>query len=122
FVLQEEQLGTAHAVHQALDRLDEDALALILYGDVPLIRASTLEQLLKPVHENAMALLTCVMPDPTGLGRILRDERGHVQAIVEEKDATAEQRKVREINTGIMAIPVRKLREWLPLIRSDNAQ
>lgn len=122
FVLQAEQLGTAHAVSQALDFLDEDAVALILYGDVPLTRTETLEALLAPVHAESMAVLTCVMPDPTGLGRILRNARGQVEAIVEEKDATKEQKAIREINTGIMAIPVRKLRKWLPGIGSDNAQ
>ena len=124
FVLQAEQRGTGHAVAQALDKLDQDAVALVLYGDVPLIRAATLQDLLTPLDsgEAELALLTCVVPDPAGLGRIIRNAGGEVEAIVEEKDASAEQKAIREINTGIMALPVRLLREWLPKLKADNAQ
>ncbi|HEY0962382.1 MAG TPA: bifunctional UDP-N-acetylglucosamine diphosphorylase/glucosamine-1-phosphate N-acetyltransferase GlmU [Pseudomonadales bacterium] len=122
FALQEQQLGTGHAVNQALPQLDNDAIALILYGDVPLIRAETLSQLLAPVDANSMSVLTAVVQKPQGLGRIVRDANGDVRAIVEEKDATPEQRKIDEINTGFMAIPVARLQSWLPRLRNNNAQ
>ncbi|MGV3591511.1 MAG: bifunctional UDP-N-acetylglucosamine diphosphorylase/glucosamine-1-phosphate N-acetyltransferase GlmU, partial [Gammaproteobacteria bacterium] len=122
FALQEQQLGTGHAVNQALPQLDKDAIALILYGDVPLIRAETLSQLLAPVDANSMSVLTAVVDKPQGLGRIVRDASGSVRAIVEEKDATPEQREVREINTGFMAIPVARLQSWLPRLQNNNAQ
>jgi bifunctional UDP-N-acetylglucosamine pyrophosphorylase / glucosamine-1-phosphate N-acetyltransferase len=122
FVLQEQQLGTAHAVHQALPFLEPNAIALVLYGDVPLMQASTLQALLAKVDANSMAVLTCVVANPTGLGRILRNAHGQIQAIVEEKDADAEQKRIAEINTGIMAMPVARLHEWLPRIKTNNAQ
>ena len=122
FVLQEEQLGTAHAVMQTVDTLDENAAVLILYGDVPLIKKATLEALLAQVDENSMAVLTCDVPDPKGLGRIIRDKSGQISRIVEEKDATIEQKSVIEINTGFMAIPVNRLKTWLPKIEANNAQ
>ncbi len=122
FVLQKEQLGTAHAVHQALDHLDIDAIALVLYGDVPLIRAETLETLVGMVDSVSMGVLTCIVDNPTGLGRIIRDNAGQITRIVEEKDATATEKAVREINTGFMAIPVARLLEWLPRIGANNAQ
>lgn len=122
FVLQAEQLGTAHAVHQALPHLGRDAMALVLYGDVPLIQEQTLRRLLAPLDSSSMAVLTCVVATPTGLGRIIRDSNQHIMAIVEEKDATPEQRAIREINTGIMAIPVARLHDWLPRISTNNAQ
>ena len=122
FVLQMEQLGTAHAVHQALDNLDVEAIALVLYGDVPLIRAATLEALVKQVDADSMGVLTCIVDDPTGLGRIIRDNAGQITRIVEEKDATTAEKRVREINTGFMAIPVARLQQWLPRVGADNAQ
>ncbi len=121
-VLQAEQLGTAHAVHQALPQLDSDAMALVLFGDVPLVQAATLQSLLQQVDSDSMAVLTCVMRNPYGLGRIVRDAAGNIERIVEEKDATPEQRRINEINTGIMAIPVQRLQQWLPRIQSNNAQ
>lgn len=121
-VLQEQQLGTAHAVHQALPLLEAEAMALILFGDVPLVQAETLLSLLQQADDNTMAVLTCVMANPFGLGRIVRDAGGNIRSIVEEKDATAEQRAINEINTGIMAIPVKRLQQWLPRIQSNNAQ
>src|SRR5688572_29532668 len=117
FVLQEKQLGTAHAVHQAEPLLDKDAIALVLYGDVPLMQASTLQKLLAKVDANSMAVLTCVVDNPTGLGRIVRNAQGHITRIVEEKDASLEQKTIREINTGLMAIPVARLSNWLPRIK-----
>lgn len=119
-VLQQQQLGTAHAAHQALPQLEPDAIALILFGDVPLVQEATLRALLQQADANTMVVLTCVMKNPYGLGRIVRDGSGNIQCIVEEKDATAAQRAINEINTGIMAIPVRHLQQWLPRIQSNN--
>jgi bifunctional UDP-N-acetylglucosamine pyrophosphorylase/glucosamine-1-phosphate N-acetyltransferase len=121
-VLQTEQLGTGHAVMQALPHLDDQATVLILYGDVPLIASSTLQQLLQLAQENTLALLTVKLPDPTGYGRILRDASGEVAAIVEQKDASAEQLAITEVNTGILAVSAAFLREQLPRLRNDNAQ
>lgn len=122
FALQEQQLGTGHAVNQALAQLDRDAIALILYGDVPLIRAETLSQLVAPVDADSMSVLTAVVEKPQGLGRIVRDAAGSIRAIIEEKDATPAQRALKEINTGFMAIPVARLHAWLPRIQNKNAQ
>jgi len=122
FVLQEEQLGTAHAVQQALAGFEDDAVALVLYGDVPLIKADTLKALLYEVDADSMGVLTCVVDNPTGLGRIIRSESGQITRIVEEKDASESEKAVDEINTGFMAIPVNLLKKWLPRIQADNAQ
>ncbi len=122
YVLQQEQLGTAHAVMQTVEYLDDNAVVLILYGDVPLIKKATLEALLDKVDENSMAVLTCEVSDPTGLGRIIRDNSGQISRIIEEKDANPEQQGVCEINTGFMAIPVNRLKTWLPKIQANNAQ
>jgi len=121
-VLQKEQLGTAHAVQQTIDYLEDDAVLLVLYGDVPLIRAATLESLVAAVDENSMSVLTCIVGNPTGLGRIIRNERGQITRIAEEKDATADEKAINEINTGFMAIPIKRLKEWLPQIQANNAQ
>jgi len=121
-VVQEPQRGTAHAVEQALPFLERDAIAVVLYGDVPLITAESLDALLAPVSDNCMAVLTCKMEDPHGLGRILRDREGNIIAIVEDRDATPEQKAIKEINTGIMAFPVARLHRWLPRITPNNAQ
>jgi bifunctional UDP-N-acetylglucosamine pyrophosphorylase/glucosamine-1-phosphate N-acetyltransferase len=122
FVLQEQQLGTAHALHQALPHLGPQALALVLYGDVPLVQISTLQKLIETAGHNSMAVLTCKVANPTGLGRIVRDRNSDIKAIVEHKDATATQLAINEINTGMMAIPVQRLHEWLPRIKTNNAQ
>ncbi len=122
FVVQDRQLGTAHAVHQALPCLAPTAIALVLYGDVPLVQAATLRGLLKGLDADSMAVLTCHVKNPTGLGRILRSAEGNIQAIIEEKDASSAQRAITEINTGIMAIPVARLQQWLPRISTNNAQ
>lgn len=122
FALQQEQKGTAHAVEQALPGLNEQSMVLVLYGDVPLIRKDSLKSLLEMSGKNAMAVLTCVVADPSGLGRIIRDAGGNISAIVEEKDASAEQKQISEINTGIMAFPAMKLKQWLPQIKANNAQ
>ena len=122
FILQAQQLGTGHAVQQALPQLRDDATVLILYGDVPLTRAETLQKLIAHVNDQQMGLLTVNLPDPTGYGRILRDASGAVTAIVEHKDATDEQRQVKEINTGIMAVRAKHLQQWLPQLTNNNAQ
>jgi len=120
FVLQEPQLGTGHAVQQALPHLDEEGISLVLYGDVPLIQQETLSTLIK--DEKGLSLLTQNLDDPKGYGRIIRNEDGKVISIIEEKDATPEQRKVKEINTGILAAPTKLLREWLKNLKNENAQ
>jgi bifunctional UDP-N-acetylglucosamine pyrophosphorylase/glucosamine-1-phosphate N-acetyltransferase len=122
WILQAEQKGTGHAVQQALPELRDENLALVLYGDVPLIRAETLRALLALATPGKMALLTVMLDDPTGYGRILRDAVGRVQAIVEQKDATPEQLRIREGNTGVMVVPVKYLRAWLGRLRNNNAQ
>ncbi|MCG9739265.1 bifunctional UDP-N-acetylglucosamine diphosphorylase/glucosamine-1-phosphate N-acetyltransferase GlmU [Shewanella insulae] len=121
WVLQAEQLGTGHAVAQANDNISDDDTVLILYGDVPLIQASTLEALLAARDDKGLAILTVNLPDPTGYGRIVR-EAGKVVGIVEQKDANEEQLKINEINTGIMAAPGKQLKAWLGQLSSDNAQ
>lgn len=120
FVLQEPQLGTGHAVQQALPQLNDDSFTLVLYGDVPLIQPGTLEKML--VAQQALTLLTIHLSNPAGYGRIVRDSAGNVNCIVEEKDATAEQRAIREVNTGILAVPTHLLRNWLSKLRNENAQ
>ena len=121
FVLQSEQLGTGHAVAQALPALSAERV-LILYGDVPLIEVETLQRLLQQVSEQQLGLLTVNLNDPTGYGRIVRDEQGVVKAIVEHKDASAEQRLISEGNTGILAVPGKKLGDWLGRLSNSNAQ
>ncbi len=121
FVLQAEQLGTGHAVAQALPVLSADNV-LILYGDVPLIQVDTLNALLARCDDQRLALLTVLLDDPTGYGRIVRDEAGQVVAIVEHKDASAEQRAIREGNTGILAVPRTRLEQWLSRLSNNNAQ
>lgn len=121
FVVQAEQLGTGHAVAQALPSITAERV-LILYGDVPLIELATLERLLQRVSVDQLALLTVKLTDPTGYGRIVRDEQGVVQAIIEHKDATPEQRLIAEGNTGILAVPGARLGDWLGRLSNSNAQ
>ena len=122
FVRQEPQLGTGHAVQQAMPVLDDDGVTLVLSGDVPLTRPDTLQALLSVCGGKHLALLTLDLPDPTGYGRILRDDGGQVRAIVEHKDASEAQRAIREIYSGIMAVPTRLLRRWLSQLDNRNAQ
>ena len=122
WVLQAEQKGTGHAVQQALPALRDDEIALVLYGDVPLVQPDTLRALAALAGPKSLGLLTVELPDPTGYGRIVRDARGKVLRIVEQKDANARERKIREGNTGIMAVPVKRLRGWLGKLRNANAQ
>ncbi len=114
--------GTGHAVQQAMPLVEDGDTALILYGDVPLIGVPTLQRLMAAASDTALALLTVSMDNPTGYGRILRDGAGKVTRIVEEKDATADERQVQEVNTGILAAPVTRLRQWLGNLKNDNAQ
>ncbi|WP_432697156.1 bifunctional UDP-N-acetylglucosamine diphosphorylase/glucosamine-1-phosphate N-acetyltransferase GlmU [Marinobacterium sp. YM272] len=122
FALQAEQLGTGHAVAQAMPNIAEDSQVLVLYGDVPLIATETLNELSHIAARGHLGLLTVTLDDPTGYGRILRNDVGEVTAIVEQKDASEAQRAVREVNTGILSLPARYLHEWLPQLSSDNAQ
>jgi bifunctional UDP-N-acetylglucosamine pyrophosphorylase/glucosamine-1-phosphate N-acetyltransferase len=122
WVLQSEQLGTGHAVMQALPMIPDDHLVLVLYGDVPLVRPTALRQLLTAAGSDSMAVLTAEVAEPQGYGRILRAADGGISAIVEEKDATLEQRRVREINSGLMVMPAARLRGWLSALSSRNAQ
>ena len=120
FVIQEPQLGTGHAVQQAMPHLGDDGNTLVLYGDVPLIQHSTLHQMQQAGE--GLVLLTVNLPNPAGYGRIVRDEQGDVLSIVEEKDATPEQREIREVNTGIVLAPTKALRGWLENLQNNNAQ
>ncbi len=122
WVLQEQQLGTGHAVAQALPNLPDDARVLVLYGDVPLIRTATLQQLITGIDDDTLGLLTVTLNNPDGYGRILRDSAGKVRAIVEQKDANAEQKQVCEVNTGILAVSAARLKSWLPQLSNRNAQ
>jgi bifunctional UDP-N-acetylglucosamine pyrophosphorylase/glucosamine-1-phosphate N-acetyltransferase len=119
--LQEPQLGTGHAVMQALPQLDENVPTLILYGDVPLTSAASLQRLVDAAGADKLAILTVEQANPFGLGRIVR-EGGQIRSIVEEKDATPEQRQIREINSGIMVAPTVHLKKWLATLSNKNAQ
>lgn len=121
-VAQTQQMGTGHAVMQTLPLLRSDALVLILYADIPLIQPESLKGLIACATQNTLGLMTVELPNPTGYGRILRNSTGDVVAIVEEKDASDEQKKITEVNTGIMAVPASKLTAWLPALSNDNAQ
>ena len=118
---QEEQLGTAHAVQQASPKVNDDDIALVLYGDVPLIKSVTLKNLLRELQGDDVALLTVDLKDPTGYGRIVRTD-GEVKAIVEHKDATEEQRKITEVNTGILAVRAGYLNLCIEKIDNKNIQ
>jgi bifunctional UDP-N-acetylglucosamine pyrophosphorylase/glucosamine-1-phosphate N-acetyltransferase len=119
---QAELLGTGHAVQQAMRHIAEGHRVLVLYGDVPLIRATTLEGLLALAGPKQLALLTAQLGDPAGYGRVVRNARGLVQKIVEQQDATAAQRRIRECNTGVLAAPARLLNRWLAQLKTDNVQ
>lgn len=118
---QEPQLGTGHAVAQALPEISGTGQTLVLYGDVPLTKASTLKRLLQ-AGRDGLSILTVQLANPAGYGRIVRDAAGSVQRIVEEKDATAEEKAIREVNTGIMAIPSARLADWLGNLSNNNSQ
>lgn len=122
WALQEPQLGTGHAVMQAMDAINESKTTLILYGDVPLISVGTLRKLVNDAARGELSWLTAIVEQPAGLGRIIRDANGRACAIVEEKDASEAQRLVHEINTGFVACPSPWLVEWLPRLGNRNAQ
>ncbi|EYC52614.1 glucosamine-1-phosphate N-acetyltransferase [Hylemonella gracilis str. Niagara R] len=122
FVRQEPQLGTGHAVQQAVPRLSDDGVVVVLSGDVPLIQADTLRALIAASGGDKLALLTIAFDDPTGYGRIVRDAGGMVRAIVEQKDASEEQRRIREVYSGILAAPAKLLKTWLTRLDNRNAQ
>lgn len=118
---QAQQLGTGHALAQALPQLAAAGQTLVLYGDVPLTTLATLKQLLH-AGRDGLAILTVNLADPSGYGRIVRDASGKVCSIVEEKDATPAQKAITEVNTGIMAMPTARLADWLASLKNDNAQ
>jgi bifunctional UDP-N-acetylglucosamine pyrophosphorylase / glucosamine-1-phosphate N-acetyltransferase len=121
FARQEPQLGTGHAVQQALPVLSDADVTLVLYGDVPLIRGETLKRLVAAARDG-VAVLTATLDDPHGYGRIVRSADGRIAEIVEEKDASDTQRAIREINTGLMALPTGRLERWLGRLENNNAQ
>jgi bifunctional UDP-N-acetylglucosamine pyrophosphorylase/glucosamine-1-phosphate N-acetyltransferase len=122
WVIQERQLGTGHAVAQVLPDVADPRIVLVMYGDVPLISKATLEKLVAIADQGGLAVLTAELDDPTGYGRILQDADGRILGIVEEKDASAEQRRIREINSGFLAAPAGRLRVWVGALDNSNAQ
>ncbi|MEI8055300.1 MAG: bifunctional UDP-N-acetylglucosamine diphosphorylase/glucosamine-1-phosphate N-acetyltransferase GlmU [bacterium] len=122
WIEQEKQLGTGHAVMQALPFIKHATQVLILYGDAPLVAATTLTQLIQGMSQDGMSILTAEFLDPSGLGRIIRDDLGAIKAIIEHKDASPEQLQVKEINSGIMVTTSKILRDYLPRIGQYNAQ
>lgn len=119
---QDRQLGTGHALVQALPEINSTQTVLVLYGDVPLIKAHTLERLLTASRNHSLCLLSVVLKDPTGYGRIVRDDRGRVTRIVEDKDADEAQKAICEVNTGIIAARAADLNRWLGQVRNENAK
>lgn len=122
FVEQAEQLGTGHAVQQVIPHLGSNEKVLILYGDVPLTRLSTLKKLLAAAESTDLALLTVTLPDPTGYGRIVRDQHGAVNSIVEQKDAKPAELVIGEVNTGMMVVHSASLKRWLAQLQNNNVQ
>jgi bifunctional UDP-N-acetylglucosamine pyrophosphorylase/glucosamine-1-phosphate N-acetyltransferase len=121
WALQAEQLGTGHAVQQAMPDTPDDNRVVVLFGDVPLLTPATIEMLLDRCAENEVGLLTVLLDDPFGYGRIIRDG-DDVTGVVEERDATEDQKKIREINTGVACYPARELKAWLGALKNDNSQ
>jgi len=122
WVLQAERLGTGHAVMQATPNVPDDHIVLVLYGDVPLITHSTLAQLLTLCGPKQIGLLTMIVDDPTGYGRVVRGGRDRVQKIVEQKDASKKQLQIRECNTGVLAASAKLLKKWLKKLKNNNSQ
>jgi bifunctional UDP-N-acetylglucosamine pyrophosphorylase/glucosamine-1-phosphate N-acetyltransferase len=122
WVMQEQQLGTGHAVAQAMPDIADDHVVLVMYGDVPLVRKATLEPLCATAVQGFVGLLTAELDDPTGYGRILHHADGSISGIVEEKDASSSERNIREINTGFLAAPAGALRSWVDALDNSNAQ
>ena len=121
FVNQKKQLGTAHAVKQALPYIRKNSISVILYGDAPLVTKATLKRLINTASKGNLSLLTFIKEDPTGYGRIVRASRSSIKKITEHKDATAQEREIKEVNSGIMAIRSDLLKELLPIIKNKNA-
>ena len=122
WVEQKERLGTGHALAQVIDVIPDQDDVAVLYGDVPLLAQQTLEKLTAAAAETGFALLTAKLPDPAGYGRIIRDAKGKILKIVEEKDATDQEKSISEINTGTMVVKSRWLKKWLRKLSDDNAQ
>ena len=122
WVEQKEQLGTGHAVQQTADDFEDDAIVLVLYGDVPLITAETLTLLSDAAKDDSLAILTMHAENPTGYGRIIRDSNSNVLAITEEKDANEQEKLIQEVNTGFLAVKGKLLRSWLSQLQNTNAQ
>ena len=122
WVCQDQQLGTGHAVQQAMPHIEDNRMVLVLYGDVPLTQASTLQRLIDVADGNGFGLLTAYLPDPTGYGRIVRDDEDKVACIVEQKDANADELRIKEINTGMLVAPSTAMRRWLNALENNNAQ
>lgn len=122
WVLQADQLGTGHALVQAMPSIPDDHQVLILFGDVPLVRVATLQRLIDEAGTQGFGVLTVILEDPSGYGRVVRDNAGNVVRIVEQKDANTKERAIPEINTGLMIAPARSLRSWLAALKNDNAQ
>lgn len=122
WALQDIQKGTGHAVDQAMPAIADDDRVMVLYGDVPLVTAETLMRLAAHADGDNLVILTAILNDPTGYGRIVRDEDGAVQKIVEQKDASEQQKQIREINTGMLVAGAKNLRDWLSRLENNNAQ
>ncbi len=122
WVVQAEQRGTGHAVQQALPGVSPDAMVLVMYADVPLVQCETLRAVVNSAGRGGLALLTVVREDPAGYGRVLRDSEGRIEAIVEERDASDDQRAINEVNTGILAAPAPALTRWLARVTNRNDQ
>jgi bifunctional UDP-N-acetylglucosamine pyrophosphorylase/glucosamine-1-phosphate N-acetyltransferase len=122
WIEQKQQLGTGHAVQQAANQILDSDIVLVLYGDVPLLKLTTVKLLISNVTNQSLALLTVILDDSTGYGRIVRNTSGHVTKIVEEKDASASEKLITEVNTGIMAVQGSKLKHWLSQLKNSNAQ
>lgn len=122
WALQEQQLGTGHAVAQAMPNIDPESTVLIAYGDVPLVTTETMSKLIGAANEKVLSLLTVHLDDPSGYGRIVRDSAKQIISIIEQKDAQPEQLAIQEVNTGILAVSAKKLNQWLPKLSSANAQ
>jgi len=122
WVEQAQQLGTGHAVQQAIPKINDDTQVLVLVGDAPLITTGTLQKLIAQTPANCVGIVTVTTPNPSGLGRIIRDQKNNVMGIVEEKDASTTEKQIQEINSGIIIAPAKKLKMWLAALKNNNQQ